>query len=72
MPTQDVIGIMPRSFLSRHGRRAGLVSLPIEDPLPITTIYAVSRSDAPLSLPAQDLLEAFMQEAREVVNSQLK
>jgi DNA-binding transcriptional LysR family regulator len=72
MPTQDVIGIMPRSFLNRHGRRAGLVSLPIEDPLPITTIYAVSRSDAPLSLPAQDLLEAFMQEAREVVNSQLK
>lgn len=65
MPTLDVVGIVPRSFLDRHGRRAGLVSLPIEDPLPVTTIYAITRTDAPLTLPAQDLFEAFLQEARE-------
>jgi len=72
MPTLDVIGIMPRSFLDRHGRRAGLVSLPIEDPLPVTTIYAVSRSDTPLTLPAQDLLDAFLQEAREFSRQQVR
>jgi len=59
------VGIMPRSFLDRYGRRVGLLALPIEDPLPVTTIYAVLRADAPLTLPAQDLLEAFLQEARE-------
>lgn len=66
MSALDVVAIMPRSFLDRHGARAGLVSLPIEDPLPVTTIYAVQRADAPLTLPAQDLLEAFLQEAREI------
>lgn len=72
MPALDVIGIMPRSFLDRQGQRAGLVALPIEDPLPVTTIYAVSCSDAPLTLPAQDLLEAFLQEAREFIRQQAK
>lgn len=61
----DVVGIVPSAFLERHGRRAGLIALPIEDPLPVTTIYAVFRADAPLTLPAHDLLEAFLQEARE-------
>src|SRR5690606_35361581 len=61
----DVVGIVPSSFLERYGRRAGLVALPIQDALPVTTIYAVLRADAPLTLPAQDLLEAFLQEARE-------
>ncbi|WP_167752941.1 LysR substrate-binding domain-containing protein [Pusillimonas caeni] len=70
MSALDVVGIMPRSFLDRHGRRAGLVALPIEDPLPVTTIYAVLRADAPLTLPAQDLLEAFLQEAREFSRAQ--
>ncbi|WP_397473119.1 LysR family transcriptional regulator [Pusillimonas sp.] len=61
----DVVGIMPSAFLERYGRRAGLVALPIEDPLPVTTIHVVLRADTPLTLPAQDLLEAFLQEARE-------
>lgn len=65
MPDLDVVGVMPSSFLERHGNRAGLVALPIEDPLPVTTIYAVFLADSPLSLPAQDLFEAFLQEARE-------
>jgi DNA-binding transcriptional LysR family regulator len=65
MPALDVIGIMPRSFLDRHGERAGLIALPIQDPLPVTSIYAVTRANEPLTLPAQDLLEAFLQEARE-------
>lgn len=69
MPNLDVVGIMPSSFLERHGHRAGLVALPIEDPLPVTTIYAVLRADSPLTLPAQDLLEAFLQEAREFSRS---
>lgn len=65
MPALDVIGIVPSSFLDRHGRRAGLIALPIEDSLPVTRIYAVTRTDAPMTLPAQDLFEAFLQEARE-------
>lgn len=72
MPALDVVGVMPSSFLERHGRRAGLVALPIEDPLPITTIYAVLRADAPLTLPAQDLLEAFLMEAREFSRRQAR
>jgi hypothetical protein len=43
----------------------GLIELPIDDPLPSTTIHAVSRVDAPLTLPTRRLLDAFMQEARE-------
>lgn len=69
MPNLDVVGVMPSSFLECHGHRAGLVALPIEDPLPVTTIYAVLRADSPLTLPAQDLLEAFLQEAREFSRS---
>jgi len=66
MPDLDVVGILPRGFFERYGPRNDLVELPIEDPLPKTTIHSVSRSDAPLTLPAQRLLDAFMQEAREL------
>jgi len=66
MPTIDAIGIMPSSFLERYGRRTGLIALPIQDPLPITEIYAVSRADTPLNRAAQDLFDAFLQEAKDL------
>lgn len=64
MPQLDVVGIVPSGFLERHGPRSDLIALPIQDPLPNTTIHAVARADAPLTLPARHVLDAFVQEAR--------
>lgn len=64
MPQLDMVGIMPQWFLDRHGPRSNLVALPIQDPLPNTTIHAVARTDAPLTVPTRHVLEAFIQEAR--------
>ncbi|MDR3454924.1 MAG: LysR substrate-binding domain-containing protein [Rhodoferax sp.] len=66
MPSLDVVGVMPRGFFDRYGPRTDLVALPIEDALPSTTMHILSRADGPLTLPAQRLLDAFVQEAREV------
>lgn len=66
MPSLDVVGVMPKGFFERYGPRTDLVQLPIEDELPNTTIHILARADGPLTLPAQRLLDAFVQEAREV------
>jgi DNA-binding transcriptional LysR family regulator len=65
MSSRDLVGIMPRGFFEHHAAHTELVELPIEDPLPIVTIHAVSRADAPLTIPAQRLLDAFLHEAAE-------
>jgi hypothetical protein len=57
---------MPLDFVERYGPRMGLMALPIEDTLPRTMIQVLSRADTPLTLPAQRLLDALVQEAREV------
>ena len=72
MPHLDVIGLMPRGFFERYGPRTDLVELPIEDPLPDTTIHIVARAGAPLTLPAQRLLDAFVHEARELARQSLR
>ena len=69
MPTLDLVGVMPLGFVERYGPRMGLVALPIEDLLPRTMIQVLSRADTPLTLPAQRLLDALVQEAREVQTS---
>lgn len=66
MPSLDVVGIMPLRFFDRYGPRTDLVQLPIEDELPRTTIHVLSRADGPLTLPAQRLLDAFVQEASDL------
>lgn len=63
LPQIDAIALMPRRFYETHGPRSGLVALPIEDPLPMTKIHAFVRTDAPLSLPAQRLLDAIEAQA---------
>ncbi|NML31861.1 LysR family transcriptional regulator [Paraburkholderia antibiotica] len=63
MPRMDVVGIMPKGFFDRHGPAMDLLELPIGDALPTTTIHAVYRADAPLTVPAQRLLETFTAEA---------
>lgn len=70
LPTRDMIGIVPRGFFERYAARIGLIELPIADPLPTTTIHAMSRADVPLTVPARRLLDAFVQEAREYRISQ--
>jgi LysR family transcriptional regulator, regulator of abg operon len=65
MPSRDLVGIMPRGFFERYAGRMDLLELPIDDPLPTVSIHAVARADSPLTLPAQRLLDAFVQEARE-------
>lgn len=64
MPTLDAVAVMPKAFVERYGPRIGLTALPIEDHLSRTMIHAIHRADTPLTVPAQRLLEALAQEAR--------
>lgn len=63
LPSMDTLAIVPERFYEAHGPRMGLVALSLQETLPATTIHIFSRADAPLSLPAQRLLDTFMQEA---------
>ena len=63
LPSMDTLAIVPERFYEAHGPRMGLVALQLQETLPATTIHIFSRADAPLTLPAQRLLDAFLQEA---------
>lgn len=64
LPQMDAVALMPQRVFEAHGARAGLVALPMRDPLPMTTIHAFFRADGPLSLPAQRLLDAIEAQAQ--------
>jgi DNA-binding transcriptional LysR family regulator len=64
LTTTDVVGSVPRGFLDRFAKPMGLIEIAVEDRLPVTTLHAVRRADAPLTLPAQRLLDDFVQEAQ--------
>lgn len=66
MTAMDVIGTMPRGFLERYGAPLRLVEISVEDPLPVTTLYAMWRADAPLTPAARRLLDDFVAQAREI------
>ena len=66
MPSVDVVGLMPEGFYHSHAAAHGIVSLPIEDPLPRVTLHAVWRADVPLTAPAAHLLDAMEAESRGV------
>lgn len=66
MPSVDVVGIMPEGFYHSYAASLGIVSLPIEDPLPRVTLHAVWRADVPLTAPAAHLLDAMEAESRSV------
>ena len=63
LPSMDTLAIVPERFYATHGPRMGLVALSLQETLPATTIHIFSRTDAPLSLPAQRLLDTFLQES---------
>ena len=60
----DVLALMPQGFFDYHAPAMGLIRLPIRDTLATTPVYAMWRADAPLSAPAQRLLDAFTEQAR--------
>lgn len=64
LPQMDALAFMPRRFFESHGPRSGLAVLPIIEPLPMTTIHLFLRTDSPLTLPTQRLMEAFVHEAQ--------
>lgn len=66
LPQMDAVALMPRRFFESHGPRSGLTALPIADALPLTTIHLFLRSDAPLTVPTQRLMDAFVSEAQAV------
>lgn len=66
LPGMNTLAIVPQRFHEVHGPRMGLVALALEETLPATTIHIFSRTDAPLSLPAQRLFDTFLQEAQSV------
>lgn len=63
LPSMDTLALLPRRFYEAHGPRMGLVALDLQEHLPATTLHIFSRADAPLSLPAQRLMDAFVQQA---------
>lgn len=60
----DILAILPGAFFERDGPRFGLAEVAVAAPVATHTIHALQRSDAPLTLPAQRLLDAFVHEAR--------
>lgn len=66
LPSMDTLTILPQRFYEAHGPRLDLVMLELKEHLPSTTIHIFSRADAPLSLPAQRLLDVFVHEAGKV------
>ena len=64
----DYLAVMPQGFFDFYGPPMNLVRLPIRDPLPITPVYAMWRAEAPLTVLAQRLLDAFAQEASEIAS----
>lgn len=66
MPGVDVVGNMPEGFYHAYAAALGIVSLPIDDPLPRVTLHAVWRADVPLTAPAAHLLDAMEAESRAV------
>lgn len=62
----NYLAVMPEGFFNCHGPPMDLVRLPIRDPLPVTPVYVMWRADVPLTVPAQRLLDAFMEEARKI------
>lgn len=67
----NTLAIVPELFYETHGPRMGLVALSLQETLPATTIHIFSRTDLPLSLPAQRLLDTFLQESVSVRKSGL-
>ncbi len=63
LPGTACLTMVPQRFYEAHGPRLGLVALELQEHLPATTVHVFSRADAPLSLPAQRLLDAFVQQA---------
>lgn len=66
LPTLDCVAVMPRAFVERYGQRMGLAALPIEDALPQTMVHLITSAQRPLTVPAQYLIEALVQEARDL------
>ncbi|MEJ8811084.1 LysR substrate-binding domain-containing protein [Variovorax ureilyticus] len=64
LPRMDAVALMPRRFFESHGPRIGLVVLPIAEALPLTTIHLFLRTDSPLTVPTQRLMDAFVSEAQ--------
>jgi DNA-binding transcriptional LysR family regulator len=63
LPSIEALALVPRSFFDHHGPANGLVRVPVAEPLPKVTLYAVWRAEAPLSVPASRLLDALTVEA---------
>lgn len=66
LPGMNTLALVPARFYEVHGPRMGLAALDLQEELPATTIHIFSRADAPLSLPAQRLVDTFLQEASSV------
>jgi LysR family transcriptional regulator of abg operon len=64
LPAVDMLALVPQQFFDSHGPRSGLAALAIEESLPPSTIHLFTRADAPLTVPAQRLLDAFVHEAK--------
>ncbi len=63
LPSLDAVAIAPAPFYKQHAAPCGLIQLPIANALPIVSVHAFWRAEAPLTAPASHLLDALAQEA---------
>jgi LysR family transcriptional regulator, regulator of abg operon len=66
LPSMDAVALVPSGFFAKHGPGAGLQALAVSDPMPRVTLYAAWRASTPLTAPAAYLLDALVQEARNI------
>lgn len=64
LPRVDMLALVPQTFFERHGPPMGLVGIGLEETLPPTMVHLFTRTDGPLTLPTQRLLDAFEREAQ--------
>ena len=64
LPNMDALAVVPKRFFDSHGPRIGLVALQTSESLPPSIIHLFTRTDSPLTLPTQRLLDAILHEAQ--------
>ena len=69
LPHTEALAVVPRRFFESHGPQSSLEVLKIAEDLPVTTLHLFTRTDAPLTVPAQRLVNAFKDEAEAILKS---
>lgn len=70
LPQVDALALVPESFYRSYARHHGLVSLDLDHPGLVLTVFATWRADAPLTTPAAFVLDALGLESAMALSKQ--